>query len=130
MAVRIGMLRALVAVADRGDLSSAREALGRTPSALSMTLRQIEEEVGAPPSRLCASRGRRRSARSCSRRRAGWWRASTGPRAMQVGHAPEGGTRIGTVVSAAEFADDKAPDRGRARGEWSPLRRQAAREAA
>lgn len=42
------MLRVFRAVAEEGTLGRAAETLGRTPSALSMTLAQIEEDVGAP----------------------------------------------------------------------------------
>lgn len=42
------MLRCFQAVADHGSLTGAAEALGRTPSAISMMLRQFEDDVGAP----------------------------------------------------------------------------------
>ncbi|WP_324753557.1 LysR family transcriptional regulator [Roseovarius sp. Pro17] len=48
MAIKIEMLRCFQAVADHGSLIGAAEALGRTPSAISMMLRQFEEHVGAP----------------------------------------------------------------------------------
>ncbi|WP_377170597.1 LysR family transcriptional regulator [Roseovarius aquimarinus] len=48
MAIKIEMLRCFSAVADHGSLTGAAEALGRTPSAVSMMLRQFEDHVGAP----------------------------------------------------------------------------------
>ncbi len=48
MAIKIEMLRCFQAVADHGSLTGAAEALGRTPSAISMMLRQFEDHVGAP----------------------------------------------------------------------------------
>lgn len=48
MAIKIEMLRCFKAVADTGSLAAAAEALGRTPSAVSMMLRQFEDHVGAP----------------------------------------------------------------------------------
>ncbi len=48
MAIKIEMLRCFQAVADHGSLIGAAEALGRTPSAISMMLRQFEDHVGAP----------------------------------------------------------------------------------
>ncbi|MEB8387384.1 LysR family transcriptional regulator [Rhodobacteraceae bacterium KMM 6894] len=48
MAIKIEMLRCFQAVADHGSLSGAAEALGRTPSAVSMMLRQFEDHIGAP----------------------------------------------------------------------------------
>ena len=48
VAIKIEMLRCFVAVADTGSLAAAAEALGRTPSAVSMMLRQFEDHVGAP----------------------------------------------------------------------------------
>lgn len=47
MAIKIDMLRCFVMVAAHGSLSEAAEALGRTPSALSMMLKQFEEHVGS-----------------------------------------------------------------------------------
>ncbi|WP_138935144.1 LysR family transcriptional regulator [Roseovarius arcticus] len=48
MAIKIEMLRCFSAVADHGSLMGAAEALGRTPSAISMMLRQFEDHIGAP----------------------------------------------------------------------------------
>ncbi len=48
VAIKIEMLRCFQAVAEHGSLTGAAEALGRTPSAISMTLRQFEDHVGAP----------------------------------------------------------------------------------
>ncbi|MEL6121714.1 MAG: LysR family transcriptional regulator, partial [Pseudomonadota bacterium] len=42
MAIKIEMLRCFRAVADSGSLADAAEILGRTPSAISMMLRQFE----------------------------------------------------------------------------------------
>ncbi|WP_320176417.1 LysR family transcriptional regulator [Roseovarius pacificus] len=42
------MLRCFRAVAEQGSLADAAEILGRTPSAVSMMLRQFEDHVGAP----------------------------------------------------------------------------------
>lgn len=46
MQIKIEMLRCFVAVARTGNLSDAAEVLGRTPSALSMMLKQLEENLG------------------------------------------------------------------------------------
>ncbi|RMD91439.1 MAG: LysR family transcriptional regulator [Alphaproteobacteria bacterium] len=48
MTIRIEMLRAFVAVAQAGNLAQAAAQLGRTPSALSMTLKQLEAHLGRP----------------------------------------------------------------------------------
>ncbi|WP_347311290.1 LysR family transcriptional regulator [Defluviimonas sp. SAOS-178_SWC] len=48
MAITLGMLRVFRTVADQGSLAGAASVLGRTPSALSMTLAQFEEEIGGP----------------------------------------------------------------------------------
>ncbi len=48
MAIKIEMLRCFQAVADHGSLADAAATLGRTPSAVSMMLRQFEDHVGAP----------------------------------------------------------------------------------
>lgn len=48
MAITLGMLRVFRTVADQGSLAAAATVLGRTPSALSMTLAQFEAEIGAP----------------------------------------------------------------------------------
>jgi len=42
------MLRCFCAVADHGSLADAADVLGRTPSAVSMMLRQFEDHIGAP----------------------------------------------------------------------------------
>lgn len=48
MAIKIEMLRCFRAVADTGSLADAAAHLGRTPSAISMMLRQFEDHIGAP----------------------------------------------------------------------------------
>lgn len=48
MAIKIEMLRNFVAVAELGNLNDAAERLGRTPSAVSMSLKQLENLLGAP----------------------------------------------------------------------------------
>jgi len=48
MTIKLEMLRCFVAVARDGQLSSASASLHRTPSAVSMTLKQLEEALGAP----------------------------------------------------------------------------------
>jgi len=48
MAIKIEALRSFVTVARTGTLSEAAALLGRTPSALSMTLKQLEEHLGEP----------------------------------------------------------------------------------
>lgn len=48
MSIKIEMLRCFRAVVDHGRLTDAAEALGRTPSAVSMMLKQFEEHIGAP----------------------------------------------------------------------------------
>ena len=48
MAIKIEMLRCFAAVARSGNLADAAEALGRTPSAVSMMLKQFEARLGAP----------------------------------------------------------------------------------
>lgn len=48
MVVKLEMLRCFVEVVDRGALSSAADALGKTPAAVSMTLKQFEETLGFP----------------------------------------------------------------------------------
>src|SRR6056297_3082102 len=42
------MLRCFRTVADHGSLSEAAAVLGRTPSAVSMMLKQFEDHIGAP----------------------------------------------------------------------------------
>jgi len=46
--IRSHALRVFVAVADCGNIRDAAKALGRTVSAVSMTLKQLESELGAP----------------------------------------------------------------------------------
>lgn len=46
--LRLEALRAFVEVADHGNIKDASERLFRTPSALSMTLKQIEDRLGCP----------------------------------------------------------------------------------
>lgn len=46
--LRLEALRVFVEVADHGNIKDASEKLFRTPSALSMTLRQIEDRLGRP----------------------------------------------------------------------------------
>lgn len=48
MTIKIDMLRCFVAVCDHGGLAGAAEALGRTPSAVSMMLKQFEDHLAAP----------------------------------------------------------------------------------
>ena len=48
MTIKLDMLRTFRVVAEKGTLSAASDALGRTASAISMTLSQLEEDVGAP----------------------------------------------------------------------------------
>ncbi len=48
MAIKLEMLRCFHAVAKHGSLAEAAETLGRTPSAISMMLRQFEDHIGAP----------------------------------------------------------------------------------
>ncbi len=48
MAIKIEMLRCFTTVARHGSLSDAADALDRTPSAVSMMLKQFEDHIGAP----------------------------------------------------------------------------------
>ncbi len=48
MAIKIDMLRAFCAVAQAGNLAEAANRLGRTQSAVSMTLKQLETHLGSP----------------------------------------------------------------------------------
>lgn len=48
MAIKIEMLRCFHMVAEYGSLADAANALGRTPSAVSMMLKQFEDHIGAP----------------------------------------------------------------------------------
>ena len=47
MAIKIEMLKCFTMVATQGSLSEAADALGRTPSAVSMMLKQFEDHVGS-----------------------------------------------------------------------------------
>jgi len=46
--IKLEALRVFMTVAEIGNIRDAADRLGRTPSAVSMTLKQIEEEIGAP----------------------------------------------------------------------------------
>ena len=46
MAIKIEMLRAFAIVAQTGNLAEAATRLGRTPSAVSMTLKSLEDHLG------------------------------------------------------------------------------------
>ncbi len=46
--IKLEMLRVFLAVAEEGALALAAQKLGRTPSALSMALSQLEAQLGAP----------------------------------------------------------------------------------
>lgn len=48
MAIKIEMLRCFRAVAEQGNLADAADILARTPSAVSMMLRQFEDHIGEP----------------------------------------------------------------------------------
>ena len=48
MAIKTDMLRYFVSVAEAGNLASAAKTLQRSPAAVSMMLKQLEEELGAP----------------------------------------------------------------------------------
>ncbi len=48
MAIKTEMLRCFVTVARNGNLADAAHNLGRTPSAVSMMLKQLEDHLGAP----------------------------------------------------------------------------------
>lgn len=47
MSIKIDMLRCFTMVATHGSLSDAADVLGRTPSAVSMMLKQFEDHVGS-----------------------------------------------------------------------------------
>ncbi len=47
MAIKIDMLKCFLMVATQGSLSEAADVLGRTPSAVSMMLKQFEDHVGS-----------------------------------------------------------------------------------
>ncbi|MEM9581191.1 MAG: LysR family transcriptional regulator, partial [Pseudomonadota bacterium] len=47
MAIKLDMLNCFVAVARHGSLAEASSALGRTPSAVSMMLKQFEDHIGS-----------------------------------------------------------------------------------
>lgn len=46
--IKLEALRVFVTVAEIGNIREAAERIGRTPSAVSMALKQLEEELGAP----------------------------------------------------------------------------------
>lgn len=48
MAIKLEMLRSFRIVAEQGSLNAAASVLGRTPAAVSMTLSQLEDHIGAP----------------------------------------------------------------------------------
>jgi DNA-binding transcriptional LysR family regulator len=48
MSLKLEMLRVFRTVAEKGTLALAADALGRTPSAVSMMLAQLEAQIGAP----------------------------------------------------------------------------------
>jgi len=48
MSISVAALRTFVTVAEAGNITDAAAALGRTPSAISMTLKQLEEHLGRP----------------------------------------------------------------------------------
>lgn len=48
MAIRVAWLRTFIAVVEAGNITDAAAALGRTPSAVSMTLKQLEGHLGRP----------------------------------------------------------------------------------
>ena len=48
MAIKIEMLRCFATVAQSGNLAEAADTLHRTPSAVSMMLKQFEDHIGAP----------------------------------------------------------------------------------
>ena len=48
LAIKLEMLRCFRTVADAGSLADAAQILGRTPSAISMMLKQFEDHIGAP----------------------------------------------------------------------------------
>jgi DNA-binding transcriptional LysR family regulator len=48
MALKLEMLRVFRVVAEQGTLAASARLLGRTPSAVSMTLAQLDAEIGAP----------------------------------------------------------------------------------
>ncbi len=47
MAIKIEMLRCFCVVAEKGSLQAAADHLGRTPSAVSMLLKQLEDHLGS-----------------------------------------------------------------------------------
>ena len=48
MSIKLEMLRTFRIVAEQGSLTAASSLLARTPSAVSMTLAQLEDHIGAP----------------------------------------------------------------------------------
>ncbi|MDH3233239.1 MAG: LysR family transcriptional regulator, partial [Alphaproteobacteria bacterium] len=48
MVISVAALRTFVVVAEAGNIVEAADTLGRTPSAISMTLKQLEDHLGRP----------------------------------------------------------------------------------
>ena len=48
MTIKLEMLRVFRTVSEQGTLAAGARILGRTPSAISMTLTQLEDDIGAP----------------------------------------------------------------------------------
>lgn len=48
MSISVAALRTFVAVAEAGNIIEAAQTLGRSPSAISMTLKQLEDHLGRP----------------------------------------------------------------------------------
>ena len=46
--IKLEALRVFVVVAEAGNIKDAADSIGRTPSAVSMTLKQLEDELGGP----------------------------------------------------------------------------------
>lgn len=57
MAIKIEMLRSFLTVAEEGNIKDAATRLLRTPSAVSMTLSALEDELGGPLSNRTAKAG-------------------------------------------------------------------------
>jgi DNA-binding transcriptional LysR family regulator len=47
-AISVTGMRSFVAVCEAGGVRAAADQVGRTPSAVSMTLKQLEDDIGAP----------------------------------------------------------------------------------
>ena len=71
-AISLTGMRSFVAVCEAGGVRAAADQIGRTPSAVSMTLKQLEDDIGRRFSRVSAAAPYRRSAESCSKKRARW----------------------------------------------------------